>query len=99
VRITQDQVRYVADLANLKLTEDEVSRFSADLDEILTYVEKLNEIDTTEVEPMAQVLYEAGDTATLRADEPRPGFSNEAATANAPLRGAGYFKVPRVIEK
>jgi len=48
---------------------------------------------------MAQVLYEAAETATLREDSPRPGTPNSEALANAPLPGAGYFKVPKVIER
>jgi aspartyl-tRNA(Asn)/glutamyl-tRNA(Gln) amidotransferase subunit C len=48
---------------------------------------------------MAQVLYDAEETATLRADQERPCLDNEAALANAPLSGSGYFKVPKVIER
>jgi aspartyl-tRNA(Asn)/glutamyl-tRNA(Gln) amidotransferase subunit C len=99
VRITEQQVRYVADLANLKLTEAEVHKFQADLDEILGHVDKLNEIDTANVAPMAQVLYDAGETATLRADREVPPLDNTTAVANAPASGAGYFKVPLVIER
>jgi len=99
VKITEQQVRYVADLANLKLTEAEVRKFQADLDEILGHVDKLNEIDTSSVEPMAQVLYEAGETATLREDREVPPLDNTAAVANAPAAGGGYFKVPLVIER
>jgi aspartyl-tRNA(Asn)/glutamyl-tRNA(Gln) amidotransferase subunit C len=99
VKITLDQVRYVADLANLRLTEDEIGRMAHDLDDILTHMDKLNELDTTNVEPMAQVLYEAAETATLRADVERPPLSNQDAVACAPIAGGGYFKVPLVIEK
>ena len=99
MKITEDEVRYVADLANLKLTEDEVRKFQADLDEILAHMDKLNEIDTSQVEPMAQVLYDAEETATLRPDRERPPLGKPAALANAPLAGAGYFKVPEVIER
>jgi aspartyl-tRNA(Asn)/glutamyl-tRNA(Gln) amidotransferase subunit C len=99
VKITESEVRYVAGLANLTLTQDEIGRMAHDLDEILTYVDKLNELDTTAVEPMAQVLYEAGETATLRDDIEVPGLSNEQALANAPRPGGGYFKVPKVIER
>ncbi|MEX2261788.1 MAG: Asp-tRNA(Asn)/Glu-tRNA(Gln) amidotransferase subunit GatC [Bryobacteraceae bacterium] len=99
MRITEKEVRYVAELANLKLTDTEVSKFQHDLDEILEHVNRLNEIDTTGVEAMAQVLYEAEETATLRADEPWEPLGNEAALANAPLKGAGYFKVPEVIKR
>ena len=99
VKLTEEQVRYVAGLANLKLTAEEVRRFGADLGEILTYMDKLNELDTGAVEPMAQVLYLAEETATLRADQERSVVGAEAALANAPLPGAGFFKVPKVVER
>jgi aspartyl-tRNA(Asn)/glutamyl-tRNA(Gln) amidotransferase subunit C len=99
VKITEKEVRYVADLANLKLTDAEVSKFEAELTGILEHFDRLKEIDTTDVPPMAQVLFEAGETATLREDVPVPPVGNEAALANAPLAGAGYFKVPKVIER
>jgi aspartyl-tRNA(Asn)/glutamyl-tRNA(Gln) amidotransferase subunit C len=99
LKITEKEVRYVAGLANLKLTDEEVVRLSHDLDEILTHIEKLNEIDTSNVEPMAQVLFDAEETATLRPDIERPPLGNQAALANAPLAGNGYFKVPLVIER
>jgi aspartyl-tRNA(Asn)/glutamyl-tRNA(Gln) amidotransferase subunit C len=99
VKITEPQVRDVADLANLKLTDAEILRLAKDLDEILTHMDALNEIDTSAVEPMAQVLYQSEETATLRPDEIIPPIGNEAALANAPLAGAGYYKVPKVIER
>ncbi|MBL8230793.1 MAG: Asp-tRNA(Asn)/Glu-tRNA(Gln) amidotransferase subunit GatC [Bryobacterales bacterium] len=99
MKITEKEVRYVAGLANLRLTDTEISRMVHDLDEILTHMDKLNELDTAHVEPMAQVLYDAEETATLREDRERPTIPNSEALANAPLAGGGYFKVPRVIEK
>ena len=99
MKISEAQVRYVAELANLKLTDEEIVRFQTDLDEILDHVEKLNELDTSGVEPMAQVLYEAEETGTLREDTVVPPLGNDAALANAPQPGAGYFKVPKVIER
>ena len=100
MKITEKEVRYVADLANLALTEDEIHRYCADLDEILTYVEKLNELETSRVEPMAQVLLQGSDpAATLRPDEVRTCFSAEIALANAPQKGAGQFKVPKVVDR
>ena len=94
MKITEKEVRYVAGLANLTLTDAETARLQADLDGILEHMDRLNE-----VEPMALVLFEAGETATLRADVPAPPLGNQAALANAPQPGAGYFKVPRVIER
>ena len=99
MKITEQQVRYVADLANLKLTSEEIGRLSKDLDEILTHIDTLNELDTSNVQPMTQVLYNAGESATLREDRERSTLGNEAALANAPLAGAGYYKVPKVIER
>ena len=99
MKITEKEVRYVAGLANLQLTETEVAKFQSDLNGILEHMDKLKEIDTTGVEPMAQVLFGAGETATLRADVVIPPLGNEAALANAPQPGAGYFKVPQVIER
>ena len=99
MKITEKEVRYVADLANLKLTSEEIDRLSKDLDEILTHMDTLNEVDISNVQPMAQVLYDAGETATLREDRERPTLGNDAALANACLAGAGYFKVPKVIER
>jgi aspartyl-tRNA(Asn)/glutamyl-tRNA(Gln) amidotransferase subunit C len=99
LKLTEEEVRKVAVLANLKLTDEEVVRLSHDLGDILTHIEKLNELDTTGVEPMAQVLFDAEETATLREDRERPPLGNEAALANAPLAGNGYYKVPLVIER
>ncbi len=69
------------------------------MDEILTHMDALNELDTSTVQPMAQVLYESEETATLRDDRAISPLGNEAALANAPVAGAGYYKVPRVIER
>jgi len=99
VKITESEVRYVADLANLKLSEGEIVRLAKDMDQILTHMDALNELDTSAVEPMAQVLYQSEESATLRLDEPIPCIGNDAALANAPLAGAGYYKVPKVIER
>ena len=99
MKITETEVRNVAGLANLDFTASEIARLAKDMDEILTYMDALNELDTSAVEPMAQVLYESGETATLRADEIVPPIGNEAALANAPLAGGGYYKVPKVIER
>ena len=98
MKITEDDVRYVAALANLELDEQEAARLTAEMDAILGYVEKLNELDTSAVPPMAQVLYDAPEELTLRPDDDRPGIG-EGALVNAPEKGAGHFKVPKVIER
>ncbi|MGD0001149.1 MAG: Asp-tRNA(Asn)/Glu-tRNA(Gln) amidotransferase subunit GatC [Bryobacteraceae bacterium] len=99
MKLTVSQVRGIADLANLHLSEEEIARMARDLDEILTHVDKLNELETGDVEPMAQVLFEAGATASLREDVEVTPLDNTAALGNAPLAGAGFFKVPKVIER
>ena len=99
MKITEQEVRRVADLANLALREDEVARMAHDLDEILQHIDKLNELDTSDVEPMAQVLFDAEETATLREDRERTPLSNADAVANAPVTSGGYYKVPKVIER
>ena len=99
MKITEKDVRYVAALANLELSELEIPRLVAEMDSILAYVEKLNELDTTAVQPMAQVLYDAPEDLTLREDRERPGFPQEQSLANAPESGAGQFKVAKVIER
>jgi aspartyl-tRNA(Asn)/glutamyl-tRNA(Gln) amidotransferase subunit C len=99
MKITGEEVRRVAELASLALRDDEVERMAKDLDDILSHIDKLNELDTTGVEPMAQVLFDADETATLREDREKPSLTNAEALANAPVSGSGYFKVPRVIER
>lgn len=70
-----------------------------DLGEILTHIEQLNELNTQDIQPMAQVLYKADETATLREDIQHEPLTNAEALANAPASGSGYYKVPRVIER
>jgi aspartyl-tRNA(Asn)/glutamyl-tRNA(Gln) amidotransferase subunit C len=103
VKLTETQVRYVANLANLHLTDADVARMVEDLSSILEHMDRLAGIDTDGVEPMAQVVYETDGTtaanATLRPDIERAPLDNDVALANAPMRGNGYFKVPKVIER
>ncbi len=96
---TEKDVESVAELAHLELTEDELKKFLPQLDSILQYVQKLNELNTSHVEPMAQVTYPASENPSLRADQPRKTFAQDQALGNAPESVAGYFKVPRVIER
>ena len=99
MKITDKEVRYIADLAHVHLDEDEVSAYRADLEEILTYVEKLDELDTRHVEPMSHVLFPSEASTALRDDEPEPSMDRDKALSNAPLAGAGHFKTPLVIER
>jgi aspartyl-tRNA(Asn)/glutamyl-tRNA(Gln) amidotransferase subunit C len=104
VKLSEKDVRRVAELANLALRDDEVARLTIDLDGILRHIDKLNELDTAGVEPMTQPPsdlgeHDRGEAATLREDRERRSLSNADAVANAPVTGGGYYKVPRVIER
>lgn len=101
--ITEQDVIYVADLANLELTAEERIRFAKELSSILEYIGRLNELDTTEVRPMAQTsdrFSPQGATgSTQREDVVQPCLPHEAALQNAPVSDGVFFKVPRVIER
>lgn len=102
MKITREDVLRVAELAHLELSEAEIEMFSRQLDSILTYVEKLNELDTSKVEPMAQVAPPAGQGAVgtpLREDKPVPCDIAGEVLAGAPDPSPPYFRVPRVIER
>ena len=92
-RVTAETVEHVAKLAQLSLTAEEKETFARQLDQILTYAESIQVLDTAAVEPMSHV---AG-SGVLRADEPRPGVDRETVLAEAPDAEAGLFRVPRVI--
>ena len=98
MKITPEEVKHIAALANLHLSDADIERYTKDLEEILSYVDQLNELDTSGVEPMAQVRHE-GNAAPLRADQQGQSFGQATALRCAPLPGAGHFKVPRVIER
>lgn len=102
MKIAAKDVAYVADLANLELTPQERERMLRDLNSILDYIERLNELDTNNVPPMAQTAVQtSGATASsaLRADELRACLPRQAALGNAPDSDGEFFKVPKVIEK
>jgi len=106
-RVSGEDVRRVAELANVELTAEEETRMRRDLNAILDYVAQLGELDTAEVAPMAQVseaLAGQGEGLTeessvLRADEPRPCLDRGVVMAAAPETDGTYFKVPKVIER
>ena len=99
MKISREDVLKVAALANLELTDVEVETYRGQLDDILTYIDKLNEVDTSGIEPMAQVVAASTDGSTLREDVVvRSDVINEVL-AGAPDPAPLYFRVPRVIEK
>ena len=92
---TDIDVKYVAHLARLHLTADEEQKFGAQLGQILGYIEKLNELDVTGVEPTAHAVPLVNVT---RPDVVRPSLPNEDALRNAPLKSNGLFVVPKIVE-
>jgi aspartyl-tRNA(Asn)/glutamyl-tRNA(Gln) amidotransferase subunit C len=100
MKISREDVLRVAQLAYLELSEAELETYRAQIDEILEYIGKLNELDTANVEPMAQVLTDdqTGD-ATLREDLVVPCNVAEEVMKHAPDAEPPYFLVPKVIER
>lgn len=91
-------VRKVAKLAHLEITDEEVALYTPQMANIVKYVEQLNELDTDNVEPMLGGLTAEGTaTQTLRADEPHRSFTQEEALREAPAGVAGHFQVPKVL--
>lgn len=103
-RVSLDEVRHVADLANLELTAEELPRMARDLDAVLGYIAQLNELDTASVPPMAQATEALGQQPalageTLRRDAVRPSLDRTLVVAEAPETDGRFFKVPKVIER
>ncbi|MHC4619358.1 MAG: Asp-tRNA(Asn)/Glu-tRNA(Gln) amidotransferase subunit GatC [Planctomycetota bacterium] len=94
-RIDKEQVRKVAKLSRLELTEAEVEEFTGQLSAILDYVEKMNELDTANVEPLAHCLPVSN---VFREDVVKESLGTEKALANAPERDGEFFKVPKILE-
>ena len=94
-KIDQEQVRKVAELSRLELTEAEVEEFTEQLSAILDYVEKMNDLDTTDVEPLAHCLPISN---VFREDTAKESLGTEKALANAPQRDEEFFKVPKILD-
>lgn len=100
MKISREDVVRVAELAYLDLSEAELETYRAQIDEILEYIGKLNELDTANVEPMAQVLADDQTAdATLREDMVMPCTVAEEILRQAPDAEPPYFRVPKVIER
>ncbi len=95
-KITEADVRHVAYLSRLEFSADEIQRFTHDLNNILLYVGKLAELDTSQVEPTSHSLKMQN---VFRDDEVRPSLTNDQALANAPEREGPFFKVPQIIQE
>jgi aspartyl-tRNA(Asn)/glutamyl-tRNA(Gln) amidotransferase subunit C len=94
-KIDQEQVRKVAKLSRLDLTEQEVQEFTGQLGAILEYVEKMNELDTSNVEPLAHCLPISN---VFRQDCVKDSLGTEKVLANAPERDGAFFKVPKILD-
>jgi aspartyl-tRNA(Asn)/glutamyl-tRNA(Gln) amidotransferase subunit C len=95
MKISEDEVRHVAKLARLGLDQKRIHDMSATLNDILTYMDKLNELDTTHVPPTAHI----GTTETVfREDELGASLPLDDALSNAPDRVGAFFRVPKIIE-
>jgi aspartyl-tRNA(Asn)/glutamyl-tRNA(Gln) amidotransferase subunit C len=91
-------VKKVATLAHLEITEEEIALYTPQMAEIVKYVEQLNELDTAEVEPMLGGLTDEGQTTeTARADVGRDSLGQKSALDQAPSAVAGHFQVPKVL--
>ena len=89
-------VEHIARLAKLRFSEDEKERFTEQFNEILSFMEKLNELDTSSVEPLSQVIELRN---VLREDHVRPSLPTQDALRNAPEKDERFFKVPKVIDR
>ena len=92
-------VRHVARLARLSLSPEEEERTAAQLGHVLEYIERLEAVDISGVEPLSFAGDPAEAQRALREDEPRPGLTQEEALANAPAKVDGFFRVPAIQEE
>ena len=96
MKVTQKDLDTVASLSRLRISDEERPEVLAQLDKFLTYVDNLQQVDTTNVEPTTYALPMKN---VFRADVVKPSLDRELALSNAPLKEDGYFKVPRVLEE
>lgn len=93
--LTLEEVKHIATLARLELSDAELARYREQLSAILDYFRKLQKLETVDIPPTSSVLVAS---APLRADEPRPGLDVEALLKNAPETERNQFKIPPVFE-
>jgi len=95
LKISSEEVEYVANLARLEVTDKEKEKFTAQLNDILLYIDKLNELDTKGVEPMSHAI---AITNAFREDKILDSIGTENSLANAPDTRGEFFRVPKVID-
>ena len=94
-KISKEEVKYVAELAKLAITEEETEKFATQLGAIIEYAEQLNELDTTNVKPTSHVL---DIKNVMREDIPEKGLPREEVLKNAPDHQDGLIRVPSILE-
>ncbi len=94
--VTRKDVEYIASLSKVKFEENELDNFTHQLNDILAYVEKLNELDTENVEPLSHPVENKN---IFREDELKPSISTEEALKNSPSKTEEFFRVPKVINQ
>jgi aspartyl-tRNA(Asn)/glutamyl-tRNA(Gln) amidotransferase subunit C len=92
--VTKKDVEKIAELARLKFSDEELENFTPQMNEILSYMDKLNELDTENIEPLSHAVEQ---TNVFREDEMKPSISTEDALKNAPSKDEHHLKVPKVI--
>ena len=96
MKITDKEIDRIASLAKLEFKDDEKQEIRDDMNKILTFIEKLNELDTDNVEPL---LFMNDEVNTLRPDEARIDITQKEALKNAPQKDSDYIKIPKVLNK
>jgi aspartyl-tRNA(Asn)/glutamyl-tRNA(Gln) amidotransferase subunit C len=94
MKITKEEVLYVAHLARLDLDEESIEKFAGQIDEILGYIEKLNQVETRDIKPTSHAI---SLTNAFRVDEEKEHIDRELALANAPEKEDGLFVVPKIF--
>ncbi len=96
--VKTEDIRKIAKLAHLEISEEEVERYTPQMAEIVSYIEQLNELDTENVEPATGGLTPEGErTETRRKDVPHESLGQKSALDQAPAASHGYFRVPKVL--
>lgn len=96
MKISLEEIRHLAHLARLEFSEDEMQAMQGDMDKILGFVEKINELDLEGVEPL---VYLSEERNVLRKDEAQSLLTKDEALKNAPDKDSDYFRVPKVLQR
>ena len=94
--ITSDEIKKLASLSKLSIADDEMDKYSQELSDILDYFSQLEKVDTSNIEPLLNVLDQVNDS---KPDEPQPSITQKLALKNAPKADGEFFQVPEVIKK